>query len=467
MAEFNRNLRYSLHKASLLCLLVQGLEISRRCNDTLLQARLFSLVPRELLCTPADKLFKILKWFVARKDHLLATVTDSEESSRNQESVSDQRKTSQLNATEMLVALLRALNLRTRLVLALNPISFKPSKEKKSDPQLDSTQPEAGKRITPSQEEPAALPQSLTGISDPSPSPNFFKLMERLRQNSDTNMDCTTEGGEGEMCDRDLAVSTEHSLRGGGKRRAKLMKGSAVKKRRIDASEKDNKSASCEQKGTCRSVGRKGKGRKQVAEKMDSSTASETSPYFGQEKATSHRESMADVGSSEESDDADFLLPTRRKSLQKLSFSSDSSSSDDGEGVGGGGEGGNKRLRKGKVVREHPKKTGKVKEKTLELKGNRKKVPTTPCGVYGRKFDGTLEKKFCVCCTHSELKQLQLPNSCCLYNVDESSSWAEVFSEDQKKYVCLHLPSSTVGQPKMCEKHSPHKISYIIGIENG
>lgn len=55
----------------------------------------------------------------------------------------------------------------------------------------------------------------------------------------------------------------------------------------------------------------------------------------------------------------------------------------------------------------------------------------------------------------------------CVYNVDESSSWVEVFSEDQKKYVCLHLPSSSVGQPKMCEKHCPHKISYIIGIENG
>lgn len=387
MAEFNRNLRYSLHKASLLCLLVQGLEISRRCNDTLLQARLFSLVPRELLCTPADKLFKILKWFVARKDHLLAALTDSEESSRNQESVSDQRKTSgkcQLNATEMLVALLRALNLRTRLVLALNPISFKPSKEKKSDSQLDSTQPEAGKRITPSHEEPAALPHSLTGVGDPSPSPNFFKLMERLRQNSDINMECTTEGGEGERCDRDLAVSTEHSLRGGGKRRAKLMKGSAAKKRRIDASEKDNKSASCEQKGMCRSVGRKGKGRKQVAEKKDSSTASETSPYFGQEKTTSHRGSMADAGSSGESDDADFLLPMRRKSSQRLSFTSDSSASDDEEDMVGGG---NKRPGKGKVVGEHPKKTGKVKEKTSELKGNKKKVPTIPCGVYGRNFD--------------------------------------------------------------------------------
>ena len=49
--------------------------------------------------------------------------------------------------------------------------------------------------------------------------------------------------------------------------------------------------------------------------------------------------------------------------------------------------------------------------------------------------------------------------------VDESSSWAEVFVKEQKRYVCLHIPSSTVDQPKMCEKFYAHKISYIIAID--
>lgn len=390
MAEFNRNYRYSLHKTSLLCLLVQGLEISRCCDDAHLQARLFSLVPGELLSAPAEKLFKILKWFVARKDHLLAAVTDGEENSLNHRNISDQRKAlekCQLNTTEMLVALLRALNLRTRLVLALNPIPFKPSKEKRSEPQSNSTQSEARKGKTSSQEEPAALPHSLTGNTNSSPSPNFFKLMEQLKRSSDSNIDCTTEGGEMENCDD--TVSTEHSLmKGGGKRKTQSIKSSAVKKRRINTSEKDNsniKSASCEGKKMCRSVGRKGKGRKQVKEKKDSSTASETSPYFGQEKAASHTESMANMGSSEESDDdGDFLLPLRRKSSQRLSFTSESSASDDGEGVEGGGRGGDIKLGKGKVSKQHLKKTRNVKEKTSEVKGNRKKVPTSPCGVYGR-----------------------------------------------------------------------------------
>ena len=50
---------------------------------------------------------------------------------------------------------------------------------------------------------------------------------------------------------------------------------------------------------------------------------------------------------------------------------------------------------------------------------------------------------------------------------DEKSSWAEVFVEDQKRYVCLHLHSSSVDLPKMCERHCPHRMSYIIAIENG
>ena len=54
---------------------------------------------------------------------------------------------------------------------------------------------------------------------------------------------------------------------------------------------------------------------------------------------------------------------------------------------------------------------------------------------------------------------------CVCVCVDESSSWAEVFVKEQKRYVSLHIPSSTVDQPKMCEKFYAHKISYIIAID--
>ena len=64
--------------------------------------------------------------------------------------------------------------------------------------------------------------------------------------------------------------------------------------------------------------------------------------------------------------------------------------------------------------------------------------------------------------------------ACPLYKVplfiifcsDETCSWAEAYAEDQKRYVCLHIPSSSVDQPKICEKHCPHKLSYVLAFES-
>lgn len=388
MAEFDRDLRYSLHKTSLLCLLVQAMEINRHCNDTLLQARLFSLVPQELHVSPAGSLFKILKWFVARKDHLLAAVTDSEESSPNHENVSDPNKVSQsqrIISVEMLVALLRALSLRARLVLAFNPTPFKPSKERKSvpccDPELKNPKSEAGKRLSSTLKEPAIVPHSSMELSTPSPSPNFFKFMEQLKQSSGSNNDTSNDGGERGTCDGDHTVSTEHSLRGGSKRKASCKNTNAVKKRRISSGNSynlDKQSSSCEQKKTRGSVGRRGRGRKQVAEKKEPPTTCETSPYFDKEKRTSHPEGGPDVGSSEESDEPDFLLPLRRKSSQRLSFESDEESMEECE------RSGTKKSRKEKVTKGKLKKTESLKEKASELKGNKRKSLTSQCGVYGK-----------------------------------------------------------------------------------
>ena len=65
----------------------------------------------------------------------------------------------------------------------------------------------------------------------------------------------------------------------------------------------------------------------------------------------------------------------------------------------------------------------------------------------------------CICCVcHAVVL---------LYVSDETTSWVEVFLEGKKRFVCLHLPSCSVDQPRMCEKRCPHKMSYIIAIESG
>ena len=60
----------------------------------------------------------------------------------------------------------------------------------------------------------------------------------------------------------------------------------------------------------------------------------------------------------------------------------------------------------------------------------------------------------------------EVPLYIIIISSDETCSWAEVYAEDQRRYVCLHIPSSSVDQPKMCEKHCPHKLSYVLAFES-
>ena len=69
---FDCELRHNIHKTSLLCLLVQGLQLNQSSCDPLLQARLFFVVPRELHQNLSGNLHKLLEWFVVLKNNILS-----------------------------------------------------------------------------------------------------------------------------------------------------------------------------------------------------------------------------------------------------------------------------------------------------------------------------------------------------------------------------------------------------------
>ena len=121
IAAFNKELQCHLHKVHLLCLLAHGLRLSSQCDNHLLQSVLLSLLPREHLHSNTaelynqDSLLKTLKWFVAKMSQL----------SKHVETTSPESEFQSLTGVQLLVVLLRAIGLRTRLVLVLNPISFK------------------------------------------------------------------------------------------------------------------------------------------------------------------------------------------------------------------------------------------------------------------------------------------------------------------------------------------------------
>lgn len=124
VAAFNKELQCSLHKVHLLCLLAHGLRLSDQCDNQLLQSVLLSLLPVELLHSNTehynqDSLLKILKWSSAKMSQLSKHVETSPDS-----------EFQSLTVVQLQVALLRAIGLRTRLILVLNPISFKPASVK-------------------------------------------------------------------------------------------------------------------------------------------------------------------------------------------------------------------------------------------------------------------------------------------------------------------------------------------------
>ena len=142
MEAFDRELRLNLHKVSLLCLLAQGLRLSRACSDPLLQARLLSLIPRELHLSPVEKLPKLLRWLAARREYVYAAIKHEEEEEKENgkdEGEFEMRRSGSgvVSLSQILVAILRVLGLRSRLVLSLNPISFRPARPKSSEPLTD------------------------------------------------------------------------------------------------------------------------------------------------------------------------------------------------------------------------------------------------------------------------------------------------------------------------------------------
>ena len=54
-----------------------------------------------------------------------------------------------------------------------------------------------------------------------------------------------------------------------------------------------------------------------------------------------------------------------------------------------------------------------------------------------------------------------------LVTVKDTSCWAEVFVVSKTKWTCVHLPSCSVGQPQLCERHCTLPLNYVVAFENG
>ncbi|XP_062003363.1 DNA repair protein RAD4 isoform X1 [Rosa rugosa] len=130
----DKELAELVHKAHLLCLIARGRLIDRACDDALIQASLLSLLPEHLLHISkvakltAKHLFPLVCWFQNNFRVRTTSVRRSFHSALN--FALETREGTQEEIAALSVALLRALNLTTRLVSILNVASLKPEADK-------------------------------------------------------------------------------------------------------------------------------------------------------------------------------------------------------------------------------------------------------------------------------------------------------------------------------------------------
>jgi len=281
VAAFNKELRCNLHKVHLLCLVSHGLMLSDQCDDQLLQAILLSLLPREHIygnpeLYKQESLLKLLKWFLARAFQLSKNIESSHPDSQFQS----------LTAVQLLVALMRAVSLRTRLVLVLEPLPFKkpPAHGGRKSSQDSSTSGSKGKSRTSLESD--GVQQ---GVGAPEDS-QVCKVVESA-EGSNGN---TKHGAKGSVAVSDVTPVREPPAKYCGQKRkaTKNIAGNRKKRRtstRLLSTEADSKSFLVDDED--KSKPHRGRGiqsrGKEKSRAQFTSTECKDSPYF--KKAASGR----------------------------------------------------------------------------------------------------------------------------------------------------------------------------------
>jgi hypothetical protein len=425
-------------------------------------------------------ILKILKWLSNKTATLHQTVRESVPQDKGCGSFSD---------TQLLVTLLRALGLRVRLVMVLNPIPYKESKA-------------SGKG------------KSMKGSEE--------KVSSQDKELSEEGMELTVESDK----------SQSKSGSGGGKidngGTSKNTTGTTGKK--VRQSTDEGSSSSCTaQKGT--------RNRSQTAKQRKQRSTSTSSPYFKkQTRRRSTRTSSRDMEEgvdpgnleqslSKQSSGSDSEYVPEKVTLKKRNLTAafegveDHDDDDDDDDV----EQPKKKRRRSssKLVGATPAKKLKqaadrkakavVQSKPLKSSSKiatsrRKSKSTTTSdskdddsnqaresGSKNQSMPVALqgEDSNLIAATNSDTNQSRGSSleSVEILKSEETACWAEVYltvagrgggmgggrsrgeageiKNSKERWTCVHLPSLSVDQPHLCEKHCAIPLHYVIAIENG
>lgn len=385
--SLQKHLCQDIHKFHLLCLLALGLRKSQLCNDPNLQGLLLSLLSdtKELLCgsstlNTSDSVLKLLRWFMRERNLVEIMI---------QQSITEGGV---FSMTQSFVALLRAMGLRTRLVMVLDPRPYKttPTKLKASVSCADASQTKRVRRHPKQAHYPTTESVSTDHMENVEKKSRILKVMEEKVENKQSNTRDKSQGSRSRKGLRKSSTRTPEAV-------------------------------------------------------SSSTTECSTSPYFKTKLKTEN--SLIS--------DTEFLMP--RESVTKCPSSQEDNKR-------------NKRKRLASSSMSHgddddfvpPKPAGKRKSKTRR---STKKLRTFEDDLATASNTDTQSPN--TSHSHCEGSAEQACSNVELTNVEDRLSWAEVFVAIGKKWIPVHLPSCSVGQPQLCEKDCPLSLDYVLAFENG
>ena len=385
--RFERELKQNMHKVHLLCLLANALCLNSQCNDHEVQALLLSYLPSHLTAVQPDVggIASFLKWFKQNEEWL---VHDTAANSRHE---SDSPL---LSSAQMLVALLRVVNVRARLVLSLEPVPHKKGMPKRKIGRG------TGKREVQSKE-------------------------AAEKGNSMAN-DSTVSG-----CKRtSTSPSTnEISLDDGGKKRKKRKKSSTPQ----DVSDEDGLSTAVTKPETQRRSSRlRGKEKAELQSPATSvppsneelPTGSACSPFFAKNSASCSSDSdfePSNLGLAGKLKRRSLESPLQQPLAKKL------------------------KLRKSASVEANS-----LSDVSDVVSPSASKVKARQEGVEGGS-------------TSTDVISTNTQSGSAVY--DTTNSWVEVFNSKTQKWLTVHLPSLSVGQPQQVELASNKVLLYVVALD--
>ena len=415
LAAAERKAWLQVHQVNLLTLIARGMCLSKLCSDHTLQALVMSHLaadaPGLVLESPSNytkgMLVRLVKWLSLEGNRLLSDILKEVANLRDSDDpdvAGNWRDLLTVSKVMLTVSLLRVLGLRARLVTVLGPL--KPLKPPSS---LFRESGKAGKG-----EKGCGKKVGIGGTSDgggdcgrgPGGSECASEGKANIVSGGGGSGTAISSGGEG-LGARLLKFNIEHEQ----KTKASHAEKQGEEKVKEETENKKKRRRSERVEGTVSQVtkgkGSKGKRRSCPASGRSSARGGRSS---ARDRRASPRESTSNDLSSGEDFDPDSLKRKKRQikhvapSVKKMKFS----------------------------------RAKRASSRAVEVIDE----------------DGDEAKEGCM------TEEVEL------VDVEETGSWAEVYVSGMKRWVCLHLTSCSVDQPKLCEKHSILPLHYVVAFEH-